>query len=445
MDRAAFNGWAEAAVQANEPGALALLAADLAARHLTVRSKRGRRRAPAAPQLREEFRAVMVAAAVDRAHTWTPADGDFYSVIGRAIRGAFDEHARAGGYSTQVTWRGAYSTDKRAFSSQVPKKHKETAGSDALKPEDAADQGDPDARAHMPHASDADAVAEQARAESESAEYTPADQSDSEQPATKEFSAEGRRHGAPDADSTKGLESATRGLFSGSVMLNPWARAALDAFEGLAARDRHLYEQIEKAGSLKRYIAQGRKKQAAHWEAEYSAMLRRWDTKTREIAKARRLEWGAEPAPGWTGANTVDSAALLRVSAPPPAAGRQAARRDATRTTGGPVSMPDGRESRTVYRSPGRGGPIRARGLEVHVRGLGWSDLTRNAREWERSPDRPQTDQPLSLLHNLADLLDEWGNPRGVVSVVTPRRPTAWPSVPMVIAVSLLDTVTRKG
>lgn len=135
MNRQTFNGWAEAALAANEPTALALLAQNLAERQLTMRSKRGHRRAPAAPQLREEFRAVMVAAVVDCASKWTPAAGEFDSVIGRAVRSAFDGHARAGGYSLQVTWRGAYSTDKRAFSSQVDAKHKKTAGGAALEPE----------------------------------------------------------------------------------------------------------------------------------------------------------------------------------------------------------------------------------------------------------------------------------------------------------------------
>lgn len=433
MDRQTFNGWAEAAAAANEPAALALLAQNLAERQLTVRSKRGQRRAPAAPQLREEFRAVMVAAAVDCASKWTPAAGEFDSAIGRAVRSAFDEHARAGGYSLQVTWRGAYSTDKRAFSSQVGAKHKETAGSAALEPEEAQDQGDREARAHMPGASAAASTtaSEHMRAERGAAEYTAADQADTAETRGQDFGAEGRRSAPGDADATKGLKSATRGLFSGRPMVSAHELAALDAFESLAVVDRDLHKRITKAGGLVRFIAQGRKKQAAHWTGEYHAMLRRWGGKTREIAKARRLEWGAGAAPGWTGANTVDPAAVLAALAAESAATRGVVSQAAT---DGPAANPDGSESRTVYRSPdGR--------LVIRVRGWGWSDVARNVAEWNRSGDRPVNCEALSLLDDMSDLRDEYGNPRRIVTVVETKRPVAWSSARLVIAVSLLDTV----
>lgn len=214
---------------------------------------------PGAGSQFEELWQTLATAAAEAAQAWWDDKGNCHSKVDKAIKAAGrDWRGRGGVWGHLATWRGVYSTHERRYSSlsdPTGRIAKETAYAiDGETPaEEAPPQDDPEdlttTDASKAVAAAIGAAREVAKESAEHISHTAQDDGERLDP-------------KDDGEKGYGVDGATRGLFTGTVM--PTARTLIEAEarRQLPSGDRKLWAGIEAAGSVERYAAQGRKLEA---------------------------------------------------------------------------------------------------------------------------------------------------------------------------------------
>ena len=297
----AFNEWARDARANGDTEALQLAAINLAHRQRNWRRGRvrySRELSPSDAKLSNEMVTVGEGAGCAFATEWQ--DGDFYTDCGKAISNAMDEWLRAGHGQHDNTWRGAYSTDARKFSSQITESllvhNAELMDTDNTEPEYIDEQGQRDKEADRITNADATAAAEvsENNAEAVDGAYNSLDNADAANPKA-------------DPDKAFGVDGATRGIGTGTLRPSTFDMMHLAACERLRDDYPKVWEVVRAVdktrGGEERYIAQGRqhrRNEILQTLAFAHTKIREWRADLLAQSQEHEIEAVYEPDPDLT-------------------------------------------------------------------------------------------------------------------------------------------------
>ncbi len=374
----------------------------------------------------EELRQTLATAATQAAADWWNDGGNCHKKISAAIKSAARDFRGAGGYRADNVWRGGYSTDQRKFGSQL------FDHAAAVRLHDAMGEGTEPAEEEPSALKDTEADARDLRDAQLAERAATTRERELEQKAGEEGSAviaagagvleagaERTSHDGGHADDERldprddgergyGVDGATRGLWTGTVIPSPYWIAEQLAHAEESGADQAYLAAIDAAGSLANWINKdGNRKcvRAAH-ESRYAAIRRRVRQRAAGMILAVGSDAGLQAAwlaamPAGTGYRTVDpkekGGEFTREPVmPPPPSGQGVEPWDGVVSAAWPKDAPTGAKGRHFKPVTVWSGYWDV----VTVSGHEWADHVCNVRQWKRSH---QTGPALSLLDLAGD------------------------------------------